>query len=163
MPSTIPAAPFSLEDQDGKRISLESLKGKAVVLTFVYLQCADICPLFLNTLADAEKLLPDQDRALTRFVAVTIDPRRDTPQAFKAYMRERGLLSGNWHLLTGAVEDIQKLLEHYEAVVMPAPDGALVHNGVFIVIGPDGRERAELHGSDIPADVLAREIQAALK
>lgn len=76
---------FTLTNQDGQPTSLQSLRGKAVVLFFGYTHCPDVCP---TTLADYKRVKADlgADAARVTFAFVTVDPQRDTPARIKTYL-----------------------------------------------------------------------------
>lgn len=158
-----PAAAFSLVNQDGKRVSLGDFRGHVVVATFMYTHCTDVCPLLLQNLVFAERKLTEAERERVRFVAISVDPGRDTPGRLKAYMKARGLNAGRWTLLTGSVTEATQVATDYGVVVRPAPRGDFVHNSVFIVIDGNGRERAELHGLATPVDAIVQEVRQLLK
>lgn len=79
-----PAAQFSLVDQDGRRVSLDSYRGKPVLLFFGYTKCPDVCPTTLNKLT---KAMQDAggDAEDIRILLITVDPANDTPGALKKY------------------------------------------------------------------------------
>lgn len=157
-----PAPSFVLRNQDGARLSLEDLRGMAVVLTFFYTSCIDICPLLLHTMGLADSHLADAERARVRFVAITVDPRRDQPQRLKAFLSERGLDGRRWQLLTEDADVLAKVVADYGVTVRAAPGGDMVHNSVYVIIDPAGRERAEFHGVATPPEALVRTIRDVL-
>lgn len=158
-----PAPAFTLTNQDGKRIALKELRGTPLVLTFLYTTCTDVCPVLLHVLTTAERKLDDAERRAVRFVAITVDPKRDTPERLKAYLKERGLDPTRWQLLTGSLAEATKVAADYGVVVRPAPKGDFVHNSVFVIIDATGRERAEFHGVATPPDAIADELKKHLK
>lgn len=158
-----PAAPFTLVNQDGRRFDLKEFKGKAVVMTFMYTSCTDVCPLLVQTLSSVEKHLSDGEKQQVRFIGVTVDPMRDTPQKLKVFLKERGLNEARWQLLTGSAAKMTRVATDYGIVVRPAPAGDLVHNSVFIVIDPAGVERVEFHGATTPVAAIADAVRLALK
>lgn len=158
-----PAADFSLVNQDGRRVSLRDFRGRALVVTFVYTHCTDVCPLLLQRLVFAEQKLTEAERRQVRFVAISVDPRRDTPERLNAYMKERDLNPGRWTLLTGGIKEATRVAADYGIVVRPAPRGDFVHNSVFVVIDGQGQERAELHGLATPVDAIVQEARRLLK
>src|SRR3979411_1503 len=52
-----PAPPLSLRNYLGRRVNLDSYRGKAVLITFVYTHCPDVCPLIISNLRVAQNLL----------------------------------------------------------------------------------------------------------
>ena len=158
-----PAPAFSLVNQDAKRVALKDLRGTPVVLTFLYTTCTDVCPVLLHLLVSAEQQLGEAERSAARFIGITVDPRRDTPERLKAYMKERGLDAARWQLLTGSLAEVTRVAADYGVVVRPAPRGDFVHNSVFVVIDAQGRERAEFHGVATPPAAIAGELRKLLK
>lgn len=76
---------FELADPDGRLRTLADFRGQAVILSFGYTACPDICPTTLSRLATAMQALgPDAERVQVLFV--TLDPGRDTPERLKAYV-----------------------------------------------------------------------------
>lgn len=158
-----PAPAFTLTTHDGKRVSLRDLRGVPVVLTLLYTTCTDVCPVLLHVLTSAERSLAADERDSVRFVGITVDPKRDTPERLRAYMKERGLDPARWLLLTGSLAEAAKVAADYGVVVRPAPRGDFVHNSVFVVVDAQGRERAEFHGMATPPAAIAAELQKLLK
>src|SRR6267154_4135366 len=71
--------------QDGKTVRFydDLIKGKSVVINFIYTQCGDSCPLETAKLAQVQKLLGDRVGKDIFFYSISIDPKRDTPQKLK--------------------------------------------------------------------------------
>jgi protein SCO1/2 len=93
-----PAPALALHTYTGQPVSLAALRGKAVLVTFVYTQCPDVCPLIVSNLAAAQRGLGKEARHL-RIIAVTVDPRRDTPAAIRTFLGARGALGRMDYLL----------------------------------------------------------------
>lgn len=158
-----PAPAFTLTSQGAGRVSLKDLRGTPVVLTFLYTTCTSVCPMLLQTLASAERQLSEAELRNVRFVGVTVDPKRDTPERLKAYMKERGLDTARWLLLTGSIAGATRVATDYGVVVRPAPRGDFVHNSVFVVIDAQGRIRAEHHGVATPPEAIADELRKLVR
>lgn len=76
---------FALNDQNGKPVTLESYKGKVVVLFFGYTHCPDVCPTTMAEMAAVMKALgPQADQVQVLFV--TLDPERDTRELLSQYV-----------------------------------------------------------------------------
>ncbi|HEU5197225.1 MAG TPA: SCO family protein, partial [Methylomirabilota bacterium] len=86
---TRPAPDFTLLDQHGATLSLASLAGRPVVVTFVFAHCQTMCPFIVATL---KRAMPDGGEVLL----VTLDPWRDTPSAL-AGVAARWELPANFH------------------------------------------------------------------
>ncbi|MBI3372201.1 MAG: SCO family protein [Betaproteobacteria bacterium] len=154
-----PAPAFTLTSHEGKRVALKDLRGAPVVITFLYTTCTDICPILLQVMLGAEQRLSESERRVARFIGITVDPKRDTPERLRAYIKQRGLDPARWILLTGSLAEATKVVSDYGVVVRPAPKGDFVHNSVFVIIDAMGRERAEFHGVATPPEAIAGELK----
>jgi protein SCO1 len=106
LPRIGPAPEVSLTTQDGKRLSLKDLRGKVVAVTFIYTSCADTYPLLTAKLAGLQARLGTDFGAKVFFVAITVDPERDTPQVLKRYAQAYGANLAGWAFLTGTPTEI---------------------------------------------------------
>src|SRR5947207_9146824 len=86
-PSGLPrigAAPgLTLTTQDGAPLSLGDLRGKVVLLTFIYTSCTDTCPLLTGKLASLQEKLGPDFGSRVAFLSITVDPERDTPDVMR--------------------------------------------------------------------------------
>lgn len=94
------APPLSLPNYTGAPVSLAALKGDAVFVTFVYTHCPNVCPLIVSNLAQAQREI-GADATKVRFIAVTVDPKRDTPAIVRRFLTARGAI-GRMDYLLGA-------------------------------------------------------------
>ena len=130
-----PAPAFALGDHRGHPVSAASLRGKPVVLTFVYANCHASCPLLISRLKALEARVEAADVA---FVAVTLDPERDTPATLARQAATWGLGS-RWHLLGGDPRDVRRLVAAYGVQWAPLPDGEIAHENVVVLVDRAGR------------------------
>ena len=100
------ATQIALRDQDGKLFKLSSLRGKAVYLTFVYSHCPDVCPLMLQALGAAKRKLANPESM--QIIAVSVDPKGDTPRAVKSFLRARQL-TGEVRWLLGTRAQLRRV------------------------------------------------------
>lgn len=128
-----PAPDFALHDAEGWPVGLADLRGKVVVLHFIYASCPDVCPLHADLIARIqEKVNLTPMREQVRFVTITTDPERDTPEVLRAYGEARGLDPVNWAFLTSGAErpeEGRRLAEAYGLHFVPTPDGPQMHAG----------------------------------
>ena len=81
-----PAYDFHLTDQNDHPLSLDSLRGKVVLLSFGFTHCPNICPMTLANLNQAFNLLTADQQAKVRVVFISVDPKRDTPEQLRGYL-----------------------------------------------------------------------------
>ena len=93
--------------QDGMTLHFydDMLKGKIVLINFIYTECGDACPLETAKLAQVYKLLGDRVGKDIFFYSISVDPKRDTPAVLKTYAKKFHTGPG-WYFLTGKREDI---------------------------------------------------------
>ncbi len=102
-----PVADFTLTERSGNTITLEDLRGKVWVASFLFTRCCTGCP---RISADLLKLQPDlPDGAI--IVSFTVDPEYDTPSVLKAYAEGLGADPKRWLFLTGQQAEIYRLIK----------------------------------------------------
>jgi len=96
--------------QDGKTLKFydDVIKGKIVLISFIYTNCPDICPLTTARITQVEDKLGDAVGRDIFFISMTVDPERDTPQRLKEFSQAFGAGPG-WLFLTGRPEDIRSI------------------------------------------------------
>lgn len=133
---------FTLVDQHGRTISLQSLRGRVVVLEFMDPHCTDICPIVSREFVDAYHDL-GKTAAHVAFVAVNVNQYFRTPAVLAQFSDEHGLDTiPSWRFGTGSVATLQSVWHAYGIEVeAPHPDGDIIHSSIVYFIGPDGKER----------------------
>jgi len=149
-----PAPAFSLVDHRHEPVSLERLRGKAVVLTFVYASCHGTCPMLISRLKALEARTASADVV---FLAVTLDPERDTPESLEE-TAARWELGPRWHLLTGAPGAVRKLIAAYGVQWAPLPDGEIAHENVLFLLDRAGRLAFTYRGLAHPEERQAADL-----
>jgi protein SCO1/2 len=139
VPRGDPAPPFRLVDQDGNPLALADLRGKAVLLDFVYTACPGPCPILTGLHVEVQRALDPALRDRVRLVSVSLDPRNDTPAKLREYARQRGADTANWSFLTGAAEDVDAVLRAYGVGSARQPDGTIAHLVVTFLIDGEGQ------------------------
>ena len=88
-----PHAPpdFALRDQQHRLVRLSALRGKVVLLTFLYTHCKDVCPLTAERLNGSLRLI-GAERSQVRILAVSVDPKGDTPGSVSLFIHTHRLL-----------------------------------------------------------------------
>lgn len=100
---------LSLRDHSGRAVTLNTFRGKVVVLAFGYTHCPDVCPTTLSDMAEALRRMPDNKAARVQMLFVTLDPLRDTPEVLAGYVpyfhpEFLGLMGSEEEVKTAALE-----------------------------------------------------------
>ena len=155
-----PAADFQLSDASGKPFRLNEQKGRVVVLTFLYTNCPDECPLIAELFHDTSTLL-GTDAGDVRFVSVSLDPEHDTSEAIAKFLqahRVEGLLT----YLRGTREQLAPVWKAYfMGVLSTANPNVLAHSSRIVVIDRGGLQRSNF-GPDARPEALANDIRLVL-
>lgn len=144
---------FSLLDHRGGPVSDRTLRGRPVVLTFVYASCHGTCPALVARLQALERTVPGDPV----FVAVTLDPARDTVPALAAHAGRWGL-GERWHLLTGEPGAVDRLVAAYGVQAARQPDGEIAHDNVVVLLDRAGRVAFTYRGLAHPIERLAGDL-----
>ena len=135
------APAFTLTDQNGRTMSLASLRGKVVVLEFMDPHCTDICPIVSQEFVDAYHKLGPAARNVA-FVAINVNQYHASVADMAAYSRQEDLNAiPSWHFFTGPVPALKNAWRDYNiAVEAPNPDADIVHTSALYFIDAQGRE-----------------------
>jgi len=164
------APPFSLTTHRYKPISLESLKGSAVLVTFIFSRCPlpDYCPLMTERFAEIDRLLLGDPTLASRvrLVSITIDPEFDTPGVLNAHASEVATIDGkvpeNWDFATSDPATIRKVAEAY-GLVYGKEDGQIVHSLRTAIVGPDGTLVKVYRGNEWKVATVVEDLRSTLK
>ena len=157
LPQLYPVPNANLVDETGAAVPLDSLHGGVTIYNFIFTSCTGICPIMTNNM---RALTAKIDReAPVRFVSITVDPTRDTPQVLAAYAK-KNRNDPRWIFLTGRRDDIVKLsVQGFKlSAGDPIPGGdQLLHSSKFAVADKTGMIRGYYDSADgkVPEQVAA--------
>ena len=146
-------------DQSGTSRKLEDFRGEVVVTAMIFTNCEYACPRILADLALIEEAIPEERRGEVRFLLVSMDTERDTPEVLAAYARKRGLDTERWTLLNGDDFAVRGFAATLGVRYKRDEDGNFAHSNLITVLHQDGRIAQQLEG--LGADVSAS-VQAVL-
>ncbi len=140
------AAAFSLTDQNGRQVTLASLRGKVVLLTFLDPVCTTDCPLIAQEFREADQVLGNRaDRVA--LVAIVANPLYRSTAYTRAFDRQEQLTGvPNWLFLTGSRQQLSSTWHDYYVTAQAEGAGSMVlHPDVAYVIDGSGIARTELN------------------
>ncbi|HEY0114145.1 MAG TPA: SCO family protein [Allosphingosinicella sp.] len=135
--------PFSLIDQDGRRVTDQDYNGRFRLIYFGFANCPDVCPVDLQVAGAGLQRFEAQDpdrAARVQPIFITVDPERDTPALLKRYV-------ANFHPrligLTGSPAEIEAVKREYAVYGEKAAPGAggaynVDHSRILLLFGPQG-------------------------
>jgi cytochrome oxidase Cu insertion factor (SCO1/SenC/PrrC family) len=162
-PLNLPAKEFQLTDQRGQAVSLASLRGKVVLMTFLDPVCTSDCPLIAQEFRAAGQLL-GADSGKVELVAIVANPVYHTVAYTQAFDRQEDLTQvPNWLYLTGSVPQLQQVWKNYGVFAQISPAGSMVsHPDVAYVIDQAGRIQEELDTDPGPGTTATKSSFAVL-
>jgi protein SCO1/2 len=157
-----PAVDFTLSDQDGQPLTLSSLRGKVVLIDFIFTSCPGPCPILSLKFSRLQQRLGEHLGQDVMLLSITIDPRRDTPEVLKAYARRYQANLTGWKFLTGTTRDIIMVAAAYGADYQAGTEGIIDHRLLTCVIDREGTVVKEFAGVNHTVEDLRAEIERLL-
>ncbi len=152
--------PFTLTDQEGRRVTDRSFAGNYRIYYFGYTFCPDVCPVDVQHIGAAMKLLEASDPALARRVTpifISVDPARDTPPVLRQFVRAfHPRMVG----LTGTSREISAVASEFAIFYQqhpPTPEGGYTvdHSRQAYLFSPDDKPLALLPQEGEPQAIVA--------
>ncbi|MGO8860913.1 MAG: SCO family protein [Acidimicrobiales bacterium] len=152
-----PAPDFKLVDQHDQTVSLSSLRGKAIALTFLDPVCTSDCPVIAQEFRQADQMLGAQSKKV-ELVAIDANPRYTTPDYLVAFDEQENLAHiPNWLYLGGPLAQLEPIWDRYGIVIGYSPGGAMIaHSELAYIISPSGRMRYVLDSDPGAATAATR-------
>jgi protein SCO1 len=153
--------PFALVDQSGATVRSESLRGRALVVSFVFTTCAEACPLITAQLARAQaRVRTEKLDARVRFVSITLDPVTDTPEVLRRYAAAHGIDLTTWHFLTGASDDVARVVRAFGLTAVARE--RIVHGSLVVLVDGQGRIAERRTDLELDPDRLVASLRKLL-
>ena len=157
-----PAPELGLRTVGGELRRTSDYRGKVVFVTFVYANCPDVCPLIVDNLLNVKEDL-GADGAKIAIVAVSVDPKGDTPARIKSFLSTHRA-TGKVDYLTGSAADLKRAWARWGIASRPSADNpALIeHSGVIWGVDPNGRRATFYPASGFTVDDIASDAKLLL-
>ena len=159
------APDFELIDQTGAPFRLSELKGKVVLVSFIFTTCSGSCPATTHRMGQVQQELKNRGHLKTdrvRLLSISLDPARDTPEVLSRYMRLYDANPSSWSFVTGPVSDVQKVLVDWGMWSRSAPNGQLDHPSRIFLVDGKRRVREIYNLSFLKASWVAEDIELLL-
>lgn len=156
------APEIGLRSSTGQVVDLASMRGKVVMITFVYARCPDICPAIVDAMRAAKISLGKEGRDV-RLVAVSVDPERDTPSVVNAFLR-RHRAAGSFRYVVGKRDELEPVWAAWGVAAQESFDNPelVEHSGVVWLVDRDGNRAVYFPVSSVNASDLAHDARVLL-
>ena len=151
MPEGLFAPDFELKNQDGETVSMRSLRGKPVVVTFLYTHCEDTCPIQAQTVRGALDDLGHDVPAL----AIAVDPPNDTPQSARKFLAEQRV-TGRLDFVLGSRAQLRPVWDGFGVRPQRVTEE---HNARITLVDARGIQRVGYPGSEATPERLAHDLR----
>jgi protein SCO1/2 len=151
MPQGLFAPDFELRNQEGERVSMRSLRGRPVVVTFLYTHCVDSCPIQAQTVRGALDELGHDVPAL----AIAVDPRNDTPQSARKFLAEQRA-TGRLDFVLGSRAQLRPV---WDGFGVRAQSITQEHDARITLVDARGIQRVGYPGSEATPERLAHDLR----
>jgi len=142
---------------------MTDLRGKIVVVAFIYTRCADVCPLLTAKMAGLQERLGADFGRNVVFASITVDPERDTPGVLARYARTHRADLPGWTFLTGRRADIEGVALRYGVVMRKTADGSVDHNLLTSIVDRRGVMRVQYLGTRFDPDEFLADLRSVLR
>ncbi len=150
MPEGLRAPDFTLSDQDGERVSMRALRGRPVIVTFLYTNCEDTCPIQAQTVRGALDELGHDVPAL----AIAVDPPNDTPRSAREFLAEQRA-TGRLDFVLGSAAELRPV---WDGFAIQPQSVTSEHQARFTLVDARGYQRVGYPGSEATPERLAHDI-----
>lgn len=157
---------YILRNTDSTQVTFpDDFSGNLSVITFIYTNCPDVCPVITANMNNIQKQL--EDTSGINFIEISFDPQRDTPSVLKKY-KDLYNLDDQFTMLTGQPAVIKKLLGKVNIVAEKVfPDSAgqdsstysIRHSNYIFLMDGQNRIRAKYPASVVPPENVIEDIQ----
>ena len=143
------APDFALRDQAGRLVRMSDQRGRFTLVTFLYTHCPDVCPLIAEHLNTALHSVGD-----TRVLAVSVDPKGDTPAAVRRFVAVHRLVP-SFRYLSGTAAQLRPVWAAYHVAADPQHGTTAVgHSALVLLVDPQGVERLVYDSYVKPGDIV---------
>jgi len=163
---------YNLIDQEGEDVVFpEIIKGHIIVMGFIYTHCPDICPMTTHNMYLTHKKLKEDGIDDVKFVALSFDPDRDSPEVLRKFAEIRELDFKSWTLLTGDRTTVNELLKRFDVRAIKTDENldedgileySMMHTDRISLIDENCRLRKNYKGSRMNIEEIVNDIKTLM-
>lgn len=147
-------------NQDGKRVTLESMRGEPVVVAMGYTRCKDICPMIVADMIAIEDRAKEASLKGIRFAFFSLDSALDTPERLKAYAKDHGLDPAHWTLYQGDDKAVRELAAALGVRYRRDASGGFDHSAIITILNVDGTIVAQQPDAQVNSEEMVKKLTA---
>ncbi len=156
-------------NQDSVKVQFPNIiKNKITLMAMVYTHCPDICPMTTHNMQLVEQKISEELKNKVKFVIISFDPHRDTPNVLKKFAEIRDITFDNWSLLSGDDQNTKEVMLKFGVKAIMADssydvNGELsynvIHTDRISLIDQAGKLRANYKGSTADLNMILEDIK----
>lgn len=143
---------LTLTNQLNHEVSLnKDLKGKMLVVNFIFTSCPTVCPLLTDHMSLVQKAFIKKNPDLVQFVSISVDPWRDSPEVLREYANRYHADHDRWWFLTGNSDSIFDYARNELGLTLQTSDaakGMYDHSDKFVLLDTARQIRGYFNGMD---------------
>ncbi|MFK5956478.1 MAG: SCO family protein [Planctomycetota bacterium] len=148
-------------DQNSTQRTLADFRGEVVVTAMIFTHCQYACPLILQDMRNIEAQIPAAKRDDIRWLLVSMDSDRDTPEVLAEYAAKNKLDTARWTLLHGDAYAVRTIAAVLGVNYIKDSHGNFSHSNLISVLNRDGSLAYQLEGLNAKADDCVKAIMKA--
>ncbi|MBD3906322.1 SCO family protein [Chryseobacterium sp. Ch-15] len=151
------------EKQDGSKISFIDLKGKVIVTTMIFTSCKTACPRLTAEMKKIAKEVGKVDPDNIEYLLISIDPKTDTPEVMKAYLKTHQLDEKEWMFIRSNENDTREIANIMAVKYKEISPIEFSHSNIISVYSKKGTLAYQKEGLDNNIQSTAKEIKKQLE
>ncbi len=149
-------------DQHGEHVRLAAFEGKPVVMSMIFTNCGYACPMIVRDMKRIGGQLPQDGAEDVRYVLVSLDPDRDTPEMMQRFAQAHRLDPDQWTLLRGSKNQVRMLAATLGIRYRQESDGQFAHSNLVTILDSAGEIAHQQRGLESDGSTSAEVITQLL-
>jgi protein SCO1 len=150
---------YTLLDRDGRPVRLASLRGRPLLVSFIYTGCFQVCPTTTRALDEAVRALESRlGQRQFNVVSIGFNQPADSPQAMRAFAAQQRIARPNWDFLSAPAAVVAPLTRDFGFLYAPTPAG-FDHVLQVTLLDAGGRIVRQVYGDQPAVDVLGEDLK----
>jgi protein SCO1 len=161
-----PAPDFTLTTQDGSKLSSSDLKGKVLLVSFIFTTCNGTCPATTHRMSQIQE--EHKSRQLFKdgrvhLLSISLDPARDKPEVLRGYMKLYDADPSHWTFLTGPPDQVSGVVKSWGMWARSAVNGQLDHPSRIFLLDTQYRIREIYNLNFLKPKWVVQDVELLLK